>query len=138
MKGLLPPLLPASNWPAENKSLASLLTIGHSTRHFSELIEVLRAHSVQVLADIRSFPRSRRLPHFNREALQQSLPNEGIRYLWLKSLGGRRTKICQNSPNRALRNESFRNYADHMMTEEFRRGITELLALAGEVRTAHM
>src|SRR2546429_3362914 len=60
---------------------------------------------------------SRRLPHFNRQALQQTLADEGIRYVWLKSLGGRRNKICHNSPNIALRSMSFRNYADHMMTE---------------------
>jgi len=114
------------------------LTIGHSTRLLKELIEVLQAHSVQILVDIRSIPMSRRLSHFNRQALHQTLADEGIRYVWLKSLGGRRNKICHNSPNIALRSMSFRNYADHMMTEEFRRGITELLALAGEARTAYM
>ena len=81
---------------------------------------------------------SRRLPHFNREALQQSLADEGIRYVRLKSLGGRLNRICQNSPNAALRNPSFRNCADHMLTQELRYGITELLALAGGARTACM
>ena len=81
---------------------------------------------------------SRRLPHFNREALEQSLPEAGIRYLWMKELGGRRKKIRQDSPNIALGNDSFRNYADYMLTQDFQRGIAELLALAGQSRTAYM
>jgi uncharacterized protein (DUF488 family) len=118
--------------------LASLLTIGHSTRPLRELIDVLHAHSIQILVDIRSMPMSRRLPHFNREPLQQSLAGEDIRYAWLQSLGGRRQKIVENSPNIVLRNLSFRNYADYMLTGKFRSGINELLALAGEARTAYM
>jgi uncharacterized protein (DUF488 family) len=118
--------------------LPTLFTVGHSTRSLKELIEVLHAHAVQILVDIRSLPMSRRFPHFNREVLQKSLGDEDIRYVWLKSLGGRRNKICENSPNLALRNQSFRNYADYMLTEEFRHGVTELLALAEEARTAYM
>lgn len=91
-----------------------------------------------MLADIRSFPMSRRLPYFNREALERSLPDAGIRYLWMRELGGRRKKIRQDSPNIALRNDSFRNYADYMLTQDFQRGIVELLALAGQSRTAYM
>jgi len=91
-----------------------------------------------MLADIRSLPVSRRLPHFNREALEQSLHEAGIRYLWMRELGGRRKKIRQDSPNIVLRNDSFRNYADYMLTQDFQRGIVELLALAGQSRTAYM
>ncbi len=69
--------------------MAILYTVGHSTRTLDELIEALRTHSIQTLADIRSFPMSRRLPHFNRESLQQTLPQAGIRYHWIKELGGR-------------------------------------------------
>jgi len=118
--------------------VATLYTIGHSTRTLDELIAVLQAHSIQTLVDIRSFPMSRRLPHFNREALEKTLHKAGIRYIWLKELGGRRKKIRDDSPNVALRNDSFRNYADYMLTEDFRRGIAELIKLAEQSRTAYM
>jgi len=75
---------------------------------------------------------SRRLPHFNRESLEVELPKQSIEYVWLKELGGRRKKVLQESPNTALRNESFRNYADYMMTEEFAGGIAKLLNIAGQ------
>ena len=118
--------------------MATLYTIGHSTRTLEELIEALQAHSIQNLADIRSFPMSRRLPHFNRESLEKSLPEAGMKYVWMKELGGRRKKIRDDSPNVALRSPSFRNYADYMLTKEFQCGITELLELAQHSRIAYM
>lgn len=118
--------------------MATLHTIGHSTRTLDELIEALQAHSINTLVDIRSFPMSRRLPHFNRESLEKSLPDAGIQYVWLKELGGRRKKIRSDSPNVALRNDSFRNYADYMLTAEFLEGSAELLKLAEQGRTAYM
>ena len=118
--------------------MATLFTIGHSTRSLDELIETLQAHSIQTLVDIRSFPMSRRLPHFNRESLEKSLQENGIRYVWMKDLGGRRKKSLENSPNVALRNESFRNYADYMLAPEFERAVTDLIALAEQSRTAYM
>jgi uncharacterized protein (DUF488 family) len=118
--------------------VATLFTIGHSTRSLEELVEVLQAHGIQTLVDIRSFPMSRRLPHFNRESLEKSLPAAGIRYVWMKALGGRRKKIRDDSPNIALRSPSFRNYADYMLTEEFEQAIEELLRLAEHSRTAYM
>ena len=118
--------------------VATLHTIGHSTRSLDELVEALRAHSIRTLVDIRSFPMSRRLPHFNREFLEKALPDRGIRYVWLKSLGGRRAKIRDDSPNIALRNPSFRNYADYMLTPEFERGMAELISLAEHSPTAYM
>jgi uncharacterized protein (DUF488 family) len=118
--------------------MLSIYTIGHSTRTLDELIEALKAHEIQILIDIRSIPMSRRLPHFNRESLEKTLPDAGIRYVWLKELGGRRKKIRDDSPNIALRNQSFRNYADYMLTDEFQRGIDELLKLAAQGRTAYM
>ena len=118
--------------------MATLYTIGHSTRSFSEFIETLQAHSIKTLVDIRSIPMSRRFPHFNRDSLQQSLPQNGIRYLWMKELGGRRKKTLQDSPNIALRSASFRNYADHMLGPEFRQAITELVDLAEDSKTAYM
>lgn len=118
--------------------MTALFTIGHSTRTFDELAEVLGAHSIATLVDIRSFPMSRRLPHFNRESLEKSLPSVGIRYIWMKELGGRRKKIRDDSPNIALRSPSFRNYADYMLTPEFQLGIAQLIEVAAQSRTAYM
>jgi uncharacterized protein (DUF488 family) len=102
------------------------------------LIEALQAHSIQTLVDIRSLPMSRRLPHFNRESLEKTLPEAGIRYLWMKELGGRRKKSLADSPNIALRNDGFRNYADYMLTPEFEHAVTELIQMAEYSRTAYM
>ena len=123
---------------ASKTRLAVLYTIGHSTRSFEELVGALRAHQVQTLVDIRAFPASRRLPQFNRDSLQQSLPAAGIRYVSLTALGGYRKKILEESPNIALRSQSFRNYADYMLTPEFDRAVSELLAVAESSRTAYM
>ena len=110
--------------------MAVIYTIGHSTRTFDELVAALRKHGIVTLVDIRAFPMSRRLPHFNRESLEVELPRCGIRYVWMRELGGRRKKVLQESPNTGLRNDSFRNYADYMMTEEFAEGIGRLLEIA--------
>jgi uncharacterized protein (DUF488 family) len=118
--------------------LTTLHTIGHSTRTLDELIETLHAHSILTLADIRSFPMSRRLPHFNRESLEKTLPAAGIQYVWIKELGGRRKAIRDDSPNIALRNSSFRNYADYMLTEEFQHAAAELVRMAEKSNTAYM
>jgi uncharacterized protein (DUF488 family) len=118
--------------------LATLYTIGHSTRTLEELIALLGCHAIETLVDIRSFPMSRRLPHFNRESLEQALPGSGIRYVWMKALGGYRKKIRDDSPNLALRSPSFRNYADHMLTPEFEEAIAELVRTAEQSRTAYM
>lgn len=118
--------------------MATLYTIGHSTRSLEDLIQALRAHSIKNLVDIRSIPMSRRLPHFNRESLEKSLHEAGIQYRWMKELGGRRRKIRDDSPHVALQSPSFRNYADYMLTEEFEGGITELLRLADQAPTAYM
>ncbi len=118
--------------------MAVLYTIGHSTRPLDELIGALQAHQIQTLVDIRAFPMSRRLPQFNRDSLEQSLPAAGIGYLSMTALGGYRKKILEDSPNIALRNQSFRNYADYMLTPEFDRAMSELLALAEKSRTAYM
>ena len=112
--------------------MAVLYTIGHSTRTIEDLIGALKSHQVQTLADIRAFPMSRRLPQFNRDSLEQTMPAAGIRYVWLKALGGYRKKILDESPNVGLRNQSFRNYADYMLTEEFERAVEDLLTIADE------
>ncbi len=118
--------------------MAVLYTIGHSTRTIEELVAALAAHQIQTLVDIRAFPMSRRLPQFNRDSLEQTLPAAGIHYLWMKALGGYRKKTLEESPNLALRNPSFRNYADHMLTPEFARATSEMLTLAESSRTAYM
>lgn len=118
--------------------MATLFTIGHSTRSLYELINALQAHSIETLVDIRSFPMSRRLPHFNRESLEKASPAAGIKYVWMKDMGGRRKKSLEDSPNVALRNESFRNYADYMLSPEFERAITDLIKLGEQSRTAYM
>jgi uncharacterized protein (DUF488 family) len=118
--------------------LATFYTIGHSTRSLDDLIAALRAHQIKTLVDIRAFPMSRRLPQFNRDSLSETLPAAGIRYIWMKALGGYRKKILDESPHIALRNDSFRNYADYMLTPEFEDAMKELIALAEENPTAYM
>lgn len=107
----------------------TVYTVGHSTRSFEELVGLLRAHGVRRLVDVRTVPRSRRHPHFSREALVESLPAAGIEYRWLRELGGLR-RPRPDSPNTGWRNESFRGFADHMQTAEFAAAVEELLALA--------
>jgi uncharacterized protein (DUF488 family) len=118
--------------------VARIFSIGHSTRTLEELIDALKAHEISTLVDIRSFPGSRRLPHFNREALEKSLPASGINYIWMKELGGRRKRIRDDSPNVALRSDSFRNYADYLLTPAFQRAVDELIRITGRSRTVYM
>lgn len=118
--------------------MAVLYSIGHSTRALQELIAALQGHQIRTLVDIRAFPMSRRLPQFNRESLEKSIPAAGISYVWMKELGGYRKQIIEESPNVALRNQSFRNYADYMLTPEFESAISQLLALAEKARTTYM
>lgn len=118
--------------------MATLYTIGHSTRPLEELVGALHAHQIGTLVDIRAFPMSRRLPQFNRDSLEQSLPAAGVRYVWVKALGGYRKAILDESPNIALRNDSFRNYADYMLTPEFEQAIGEVIGLAEQSPTAYM
>jgi uncharacterized protein (DUF488 family) len=114
-----------------------LWTIGHSNRTLEQFIELLGSQTIELLADVRRFPGSRRLPHFNQENLSKSLADAGIEYVHFPELGGRR-KALANSPNNAWRVEAFRAYADFMMTPEFRAGIDRLLGLAQRKRTAIM
>ena len=118
--------------------MATIYTIGHSTRSLDELIEALQVHGIKTLVDIRAFPMSRRHPQFNRENLAERLPNVGIEYIWKKELGGRRGKQMEESPNTALRNDSFRNYADYMLTPQFAAAASEVRTLAEQKRTAIM
>ena len=112
--------------------LNRIYTIGHSTRTLDELVALLRDHGVTRLADVRRYPGSRRLPHFSRESLEQSLP---LHYEHFADLGGRRTPSKQ-SPNGAWENPQFRGYADHMSSEIFQRAVDRLLE--SEEQTAVM
>jgi len=113
----------------------TIWTIGHSTRTLDEFLELLSVHAIEALADVRRFPGSRKYPHFDREALRESLANVGIEYVPLPELGGRR-KPRTDSRNTAWRNESFRGYADYMETPGYRNGIERLVDLARRKRTA--
>ncbi len=116
-----------------------LFTVGHSTHSLEEFLALLTRHGIEVLADIRRFPGSRKFPHFNRENLETSLSQAGIGYQWIELLGGRRPKTTgETLLNLGLRNASFRNYADYMASEEFRTGIQQLIALGEQRPTAYM
>jgi uncharacterized protein (DUF488 family) len=116
----------------------TVYTIGHSTRGQAELLEILKSWGVTCLVDIRSFPGSRKFPHFNRETLSGALGGLGIKYIHYKPLGGLRKKTTPDSPNTAWENESFRAYADYMQTPEFEKGLTELIRMATESKTVIM
>jgi len=117
--------------------MVSVFTVGHSTRSGEELVEILKAHGVEVLVDVRTFPGSRRYPQFNREALRETLAQAGIEYRHEPRLGGRKAPRA-DSHNTAWRNPQFRGYADHMETDVFRKGVEELLELARDARVAVM
>jgi uncharacterized protein (DUF488 family) len=112
-------------------------TIGHSTHPEEKFKEILVAHRIEVLVDVRTFPGSRRYPQFNKSALAESLEGVSITYKHEPRLGGRRTPR-KDSHNTAWRNASFRGYADYMETNEFETGIKGLLELAEHSRTAVM
>lgn len=112
-------------------------TVGHSTRSADEFYEILLAHHINTLVDVRSFPGSRRYPHFNRPELSRALESAGIFYVHSPRLGGRR-RPSPESKNTAWQNSSFRAYADHMETPDFQSGIEELLKLTEKKRTAIM
>src|SRR5690349_16398559 len=112
-------------------------SIGHGARPLDEFLALLRDADISVLADVRSFPGSRRHPHFGAAALAAALRDAGIEYVHLIGLGGRR-EPREDSPHRALRVAAFRAYADHMASEEFARDYARLTELARERRTAFM
>jgi len=105
-----------------------IYSIGHSTRSLDELLSLLQEHRIAVLADVRTAPGSRRLPQFGRASLAAELPVRGIDYVHLPELGGFR-RPRPDSRNTGWRNESFRGYADHMESQEFRDGLERLLSL---------
>ena len=121
----------------DENDAALVLTIGHSTRTIEEFIEVLNAHGVTFVADIRTVPRSRRNPQFNLDELPASLEAVGIKHAHIAGLGGLR-KTSAGSVNTGWRNLSFRGYADYMQTPEFEESLEELIKLSRDERVAIM
>jgi uncharacterized protein (DUF488 family) len=117
-----------------------IFAIGHSNRSLEELVDVLRAHEIAVLVDIRTIRRSRANPQFDEDVLGPALARVGVRYQALAALGGLRHARAGDrpSPNAGWQNASFRSYADYAMTAPFREGLRELLWIAARARTAIM
>jgi uncharacterized protein (DUF488 family) len=120
-----------------NDSRTEIWTIGHSTRSMEEFLSILKSFRMEVLIDIRTFPGSRRYPHFNKESLSTTLQQNGIEYVHMLALGGRRKPLA-DSVNVSWRHPSFRGYADHMQTPEFIDAINDVQRLASQKRVAYM
>lgn len=109
----------------------TLYTVGHGDRSLRDLVALLRAAGIQAVVDVRSFPGSRRHPHFSQDNLREALEGGGMAYHWAgRQLGGKRTGSAI-SAHTALRSDDLRAYADHMETDAFRKGIDQLMRLAG-------
>jgi len=115
----------------------TIWTIGHSTRTLDQFLDLLSVNAIEVLADVRRFPASRKYPHFDQDMLRNSLLGVGVEYVPLPELGGRR-RPRPDSHNTIWRSKSFRGYADYMETGGFRAGIERLLELTNRRRTAVM
>jgi uncharacterized protein (DUF488 family) len=127
---------PESLLTARRRSPTVVLTVGHSTRSQEDFIALLQAHAVKRLVDVRSIPRSRHNPQFNRDRIASALRRAGISYLHMKDLGGLRHPRS-DSPNTAWRNASFRGFADYMQTRRSA-GLRKLMKIAKMKRTAIM
>jgi uncharacterized protein (DUF488 family) len=114
-----------------------IYTVGHSTRSADDLLALIRQAEVELVADVRVFPSSRRHPQFNRAELAEWLPEAGIGYVHMPGLGGRRKPVA-DSPNTGWRESAFQGYADYMASDEFRRALAALEATARERPTAVM
>lgn len=114
-----------------------IYTIGHSTHTFDEFLNMLQSFNIETVADIRSLPGSRKFPQFNKENLEISLKSNGINYLHLIDLGGRR-KVKKDSKNNRWRHKAFKGYADYMETPDFEAGIENLEQIAMKQTTAFM
>jgi uncharacterized protein (DUF488 family) len=141
VKNCYRPPLPQSRRAVErvlhSASVPRIFTIGHSTHAIDHFMRLLKQHEIELLADIRRFPSSARHPQFNREALEQSLRDNGIAYEHYPALGGRR-KPVEGSRNNAWRHNAFRGYADYMETGDFAAAVNDLAAKAMAKTTAYM
>ena len=122
---------------AHSATPATIWTIGHSTRPLEEFLGLLAVYRIEAIADVRSFPNSRKHPQYGKEALAATLSGHAIAYHWLPALGGRR-RVSPDSRNTIWRNASFRGYADYMATPEFAHGLVQLVEVAKIARTAMM
>lgn len=116
-----------------------IYTIGHSVHSQKTFIDMLKSVSIQVLVDVRAFPTSRKYPHFSKDRMKIWLPEAGIDYVHCLSLGGRRSKsqLIQENLNAGWHNQSFHNYADYTLTDEFQSGLENLKELATNKRAAY-
>lgn len=114
-----------------------IYTIGHSNRDLKNFINLLLKHNIDVLVDVRRFPTSK-FGHFKAENLKFALEGYNIKYFWIKELGGYRKPILKDSPNIAIKSRGFRNYADYMLTQEFKNAINTLINIATKHKTAIM
>lgn len=117
--------------------MVTIFAIGHSTRRLSDFISILQAHSVNLLVDIRTIPKSRHNPQFTQDFPRKKLQAKRIRYVHLKELGGLR-HATKDSVNKGWRNTSFRGFADYMQTEAFSEGLEKLIQLGKEEHVAMM
>ena len=115
----------------------TLWTVGHSTRPIVDLLAVLEAYRIEIVADVRRFPGSRSQPQYRQPALESALQGAGIGYTWLPDLGGRR-RPGPGAPKTTWRHPAFRGYADYMAGEAFATGLSQLLTLAWGLRTVIM
>lgn len=117
--------------------MGGIRTVGHGALEPAEFLDLLRRSGIDVVADVRRYPGSRRHPHLGRGPMEKWLPEGGVDYAWIPALGGRRT-TTPSSPHVALRNEQFRGYADHMGSEEFATGLARLRHLSSDRSVAIM
>lgn len=124
----------------DTEPMSTFYTIGHSTRTIDEFISLLKENEIACLIDVRSYPGSRRYPHFNKEVLPENLALHGIQYEHILKLGGRRRKSKTVSPetNGLWTHPAFHNYADYTMSPEFEEGFAELRRLGEQTRIAYM
>ncbi len=112
-------------------------TMGFSNRSWDETLAILHAFEIARLVDIRTLPGSKHTPQFNLEHLQEALPQAGVEYIHMKSLGGLRKPLKGSIANAAWRNDGFRGYADYMQTEQFEASLNELIRLLSEKTTVY-
>jgi uncharacterized protein (DUF488 family) len=127
----------SSLFSPEGQATRAVLSVGHSTRTLDEFVRLLRRYGVACLVDVRNTPQSRRMPHFAKRALEETLPAAGISYEHLQDLGGWR-RPQPGSPNSGWRSKAFQGYADHMATPAFESALGRLADIASERRTAMM
>src|SRR5579871_1520850 len=123
--------------PPSTQAPLTLYTVGHSNRSFEDFLKLLRAHGIGRIVDVRTVPKSRRVPWFNKEELAPALNDAKIRYAHLPELGGLRHSK-KDSTNLGWKNASFRGFADYMATPEFEKGLEKLNEMQPTLKTAIM